>query len=74
MAEKNWKKIRIQRCEHAGCDVALEIEEVYPADHLPDQPPRISGHRCSHGIDCMMLNNPACLWSGGDSGFDPFRE
>lgn len=73
MAEKIWQSIKVQHCEHAGCDVALEVEAIYPADNLPDQAPRISGHRCSHGEKCMIDNNPACKWSGGDPGVDPFN-
>lgn len=74
MAEKSWQPIKVQKCPHAGCDVALEVEAVYPADQLPDQAPRITGHRCSHGADCMVDNDPACMWSGGNPGYDPFKQ
>ncbi len=60
MAEKMWIVEKIQFCEHAGCDVSLEAEAIFPADHLPDQPPRVTIHRCSQAEECMD-SDKACL-------------
>jgi hypothetical protein len=40
MAEKIWQVEKIQFCEHVVQEVAIEDEVAYPAEHLPDQPPR----------------------------------
>ena len=47
MAEKRWYAAKQQYCKHAGGDVKLEIHVVLPPEFLPDQPPRVIGHRCS---------------------------
>ena len=74
MAVKTWETIKIRYCEHAGCEVALEAEAVYPADMLPDQPARLAAHRCSHGAACMMTGNSTCQWAGSNPAYDPFAE
>lgn len=74
MAEKTWQPIKIRYCAHAGCDVALEVSAVYPAEHLPDQAPRVTAHRCSKAMDCVMLENSTCVWAGNNPSFDPFKE
>ena len=56
MAEKMWKDIKTIRCSHVGCDVELEVEEIYPAEFYPDQSPRLGAHRCSHGIQCSLMD------------------
>jgi hypothetical protein len=73
MAEKSWKTLKVQFCDHVGQEVALEVEAVYPPEHLPDQPPRLAGHRCSLGMACNIKNKAACVWSGGNPNFDPFE-
>ncbi|GAP13802.1 hypothetical protein LARV_01557 [Longilinea arvoryzae] len=73
MAVKMWEPIKVQYCDHAGCEVALEAEVVYPAETLPDQP-RLGAHRCSHGAICSQMDKPACLWAGTNPGYDPFNE
>lgn len=74
MTDKTWEAIKVQYCEHAGCEVALEVETIHPADHLPDQPPRLGAHRCSHAMLCMTTINSTCRWAGTNPGFDPFDE
>lgn len=74
MAEKQWKTIKIRFCDHAECEVELEVEEILPAEFLPDQPPRLRAHRCSHGLDCNQFEKVACRWSGNNPSFDPFTE
>lgn len=64
MAEKIWQVEKIKFCEHIGQDVAIEKEAVYPAEHLPDQPPRITARRCSHAIECNLIDKPACALCG----------
>ena len=73
MERTMWKPIRRMFCEKAGAEAALEVRLVYPADFLPDQPPRVAGHRCSLGTDCNHLEAPTCMWAGTLPGFDPFR-
>lgn len=74
MAEKMWITEKIRFCEHAGCEVALEAETIFPAEHLPDQAPRVTVHRCSKALDCMTDEKTACVWNGTNPLFDPFEE
>ena len=74
MAVKTWYPIKIRFCEHAGSEVALEVEAVYPADFLPDQSPRIQAHRCSKAYLCSLDNQPSCVWAGTNPTYDPFVE
>jgi hypothetical protein len=71
MAEKMWISEKLQYCERAGCDVSLQAEMIFPAEHLPDQPPRVTVHRCSHG-DCCGDEKAACVWNGTNPAYDPF--
>ncbi len=64
MALRTWQVNKIQYCEHAGHEIALENEVVYPAEHLPDQPPRILARRCSNAIECNLMDKAACTWCG----------
>lgn len=73
MAHRNWKILKVSYCEQAGEEVALEAELVYPASFLPEQPPRIMAHRCSHGLACNSFQKPGCCWSGTNPGYDPFK-
>ena len=50
MAVKTWQTIKVRYCHHADAEVELEAQTVYPAEWLPDQPPRILAHRCSHAF------------------------
>ena len=72
MMVKTWQTIKIQYCHHAGESVGLEAEVVYPPEWLPDQPPRIFAHRCSHGLACNLDGRPSCIWAGTNPTFDPF--
>lgn len=72
MAEKIWEPVQKAYCARAECDVFLEAELVYPAEHLPEQPGRILAHRCSHALECNQENQAACSWAGTNPGFDPF--
>jgi hypothetical protein len=74
MAEETWVTEKLRYCEHAGCEVALEADSVFPADHLPDQPARVRIHRCSHSDACCDDERPACVWNGTNPNFDPFKE
>jgi hypothetical protein len=74
MAVKGWKSIKTRYCEHMKRDVSMEAEMVYPPEHLPEQSPRIMGHRCSLGIYCSQDNRAACRWAGTNPAFDPFME
>ena len=74
MTERIWQPIKTRYCNHAGCEVALEAQKVYPADHLPDQLPRILAHRCSKSMECVLLQRATCVWAGTNPGYDPFKE
>jgi hypothetical protein len=72
MAEKQWKIIKVRFCDHVDCEVDLEVEEVYPSEMMPDQPPRIRAHRCSRGVECSLFDKVACQWAGSNPVYDPF--
>ena len=74
MAQKTWETLKVQYCQHVNQEVSLEAQAVYPADHLPDQPPRITAHRCSHAFACNLDGRPSCVWAGSNPAFDPFKE
>lgn len=71
MAWVSWRAIKSERCEQVGEVVALEAKVVYPADILPDQPPRVLGHRCSMGMVCNQFDRPTCQWAGTLPDHDP---
>jgi hypothetical protein len=72
MAERTWEVTKRRYCEHVRREVALETEVLYPMDFLPD-PPRVLAHRCSDGVQCNQSSKVACVWSGTNPDFDPFR-
>lgn len=72
MAHEVWQVMKTQHCERIGEEASLEVHLVYPADILPDQGPRVLGHRCSHGLCCNRLDSPTCQWAGTLPGYDPF--
>jgi hypothetical protein len=74
MAEKSWQVIKVRYCHHAGQEVNLEAEMIYPAEFLPDQQPRVNAHRCSHAFACNLDGRASCVWAGTNPTFDPFIE
>lgn len=64
MAFRTWEVSKISFCEHVGHEIALESEVVYPAEHLPDQPPRLVSRRCSNALACNGMEKPGCEWCG----------
>ncbi len=74
MTVKTWQTIKVQYCHHADEQVGLEAEVVYPPDWLPDQPPRVLAHRCSHGMACNLDGRASCVWAGTNPAYDPFSE
>jgi hypothetical protein len=71
MAWVTWEAIRWQHCERVNERVALEARLVYPADTLPDQPPRVMAHRCSKAMTCNQFDRPTCCWAGTLPAYDP---
>ena len=71
MTEKTWQTLKYQYCHHADTEVSLEAEMVFPPEQLPDQPPRIFAHRCSHGLACNLDGRPSCIWAGTNPTYDP---
>jgi hypothetical protein len=63
MAQKEWQVEKVHYCEHVGQAIALEVELVYPADHLPDQPPHVVAHRCSKALECNQQDKMVCSYS-----------
>jgi hypothetical protein len=74
MTEKTWETLKVQYCQHVDQKVGLQAQVVYPPDIMPDQPPRILSHRCSHGFACNLDGRPSCIWAGTNPAFDPFKE
>lgn len=74
MSEKTWEVINVRYCHHVAQQVGLEAEVVYPADFMPDQPPRVYAHRCSQAFSCNLDGRPSCLWAGTNPLIDPFIE
>lgn len=74
MAEKTWQTIKVVFCEHAGREVQLDAEIIIPADFLPDTPPRVGAHRCSHALACNLDERSTCVWAGTNPNFDPFGD
>ncbi len=70
---KAWQTIKLNNCERTGKDVGLEALLVYPAEVLPDQGPRVQGHRCSNAEACNRVEKPSCVWAGARPGYDPFK-
>ncbi|MCC6147522.1 MAG: hypothetical protein IT308_08145 [Anaerolineaceae bacterium] len=74
MAVKTWKVVKVRYCNHTRQEVSLHAEVVYPAEWLPEQPPRILSHRCSRAVQCNLFETPACIWCGTNPCHDPFVE
>ena len=64
MALRTWQVSKIKYCEHVGHEIALEAQVVFPAEHLPDPPPRVVARRCSNALACNGLEKPGCVWCG----------
>jgi len=74
MATKVWESIKVRYCDHIKAEVDLEVEAIYPPEWMPDQPPQIVAHRCSHGFVCNLDNRPSCIWAGTNPAYNPFEE
>ena len=64
MAKKVWQVEKTKHCEHMHEEIAIEVEVVYPAEHLPEQAPRVRARRCSKALECNCIEHPACSLSG----------
>jgi hypothetical protein len=74
MSVRAWHPAKTCYCHHVNEEVSLEVEAVYPAEWLPDQPPRLLAHRCSHALQCNLEGRYSCVWSGTNPVIDPFIE
>ncbi len=72
MSVKTWQPVKQCFCQHVGEVVSLEAQVVYPAEWLPDQAPRVFGHRCSHAMTCNQDERASCVWAGTNPTYDPF--
>jgi len=70
MADKVWQVEQVKYCEHVGQNVEIESQVIYPADILPEQPPRVVAHRCSHSIECNLVEKPSCSLCGTNPDFN----
>jgi hypothetical protein len=71
MTKQQWEVSMIRYCEHAGHRIALEVNVVYPPEHLPDQPPHVVARRCSNAIECNKLDKMNCAWCGTNPDYRP---
>lgn len=71
MAQKKWQTSKIRYCEHAGREITLDTQVVFPPEHLPDQPPRILAHRCSNGLECNLIEKMVCAYCGTNPDYKP---
>jgi hypothetical protein len=71
MTFRTWQVEKIKYCEHVGHDIALEVEVIYPAEHLPDPKPLVVAHRCSDATACNMFDRQVCKWCGTNPDHDP---
>ncbi|MBN1304894.1 MAG: hypothetical protein JXA13_10705 [Anaerolineales bacterium] len=71
MAHKTWEVTKTEYCDHVGHEIDIEAEVVYPAEHLPDQPPRIQAHRCSNALECNLIDKSACIYCGTNPNHNP---
>jgi hypothetical protein len=57
MSKKTWEVVKVHYCHHVKEEVGLEAQVVYPADWLPDQPPRIAAQRqsCATRMDVQVV-------------------
>ncbi len=74
MATIAWVTDREFECEHIGQRVRIESELVFPADHLPEQPPRRRARRCSHHLECNLRDTPSCVWAGTHPLYNPLDD
>jgi hypothetical protein len=72
MAKTEWENLKRLRCDRVEEYVTFDVQVIYPSGLLSSQPPRVIGHRCSHGLMCNQFNKPACRWAGTLPGYDPF--
>ena len=49
-----------QFCPHAGGEVDIHSTIVYPADIIPDTPPRITQRSCNRYLSCNLVDKSAC--------------
>jgi len=70
MAEKIWVVEKSKYCERVGREILIENEILLPAEHLPEQPPRIVARRCSYALECNLKEHPACALCGTNPNFD----
>ncbi|MGD8759811.1 MAG: hypothetical protein PVJ07_06125 [Anaerolineales bacterium] len=71
MAQVLWHEIERRMCEHVREEASLEAKLAFPAEVLPDQPPRVLAHRCSHEATCQLGDKTACQWASLITGSDP---
>ncbi len=74
MAVKRWESIKVRYCERVKTEVTLDAQVIHPAEFMPDQPPQVVGHRCSHAFSCNLDNRASCVWAGTNPAYDPFAE
>ena len=61
--KRTVEKISCRYCSHAKSEITLTTSFVFPANFLPDQPPRLLSRECSHYFDCNLVNKKACTYA-----------
>jgi hypothetical protein len=74
VAVKKWEQIQVRYCHRVQTEVSLDAEMIFAAEWMPDQPPQVVAHRCSHAFACNMDGRPSCVWAGTNPAYDPFIE
>lgn len=71
MAERTWQTEKTFYCERAGQMVTIENEVALPAEYMPEQPLRVIARKCSHAIECNLIEHPVCSLCGTNPDLDP---
>lgn len=71
MARVVWEPVQARFCARLEQWVTPEVLRAYPADVLPDQPPRLLGRRCPQAELCNRIERPTCVWAGTQPDYDP---
>lgn len=61
--KRTSEKVSHRYCAHAKSEITLKTKIIFPADIMPDQPPRITSRQCSHYFDCNLLDKEACTYA-----------
>jgi len=58
--EREYQKTVLNFCPHVQREVRILSRLVYPAEQLPDGPPRITHRVCDSFGECSLQDKSAC--------------